>query len=187
MRSPAERGYLLINEMSDHLPIYVWGRAAQGALRLAGSGYGLGATMHADSLPEAHRHPARRPRRDRCRPCRPDGLPAVVGVPDAGRHVPPRRGGVAPAPRRAREAGTGPPGRHRGRALALADRCAAPARAAVPARRRRPRPSRHWCTIPLPTPSWRRAWTASPPPSRRSWRIGPPSSPRWPSAAPATP
>ena len=50
---PAERGYLLINEMSDHLPIYVWGRAAQGALRLAGSGYGLGATMHADSLDEA--------------------------------------------------------------------------------------------------------------------------------------
>ena len=48
-----ERGYLLINEMSDHLPVYVWGRAAVGALRLAGTGYGLGGTMHADSLPEA--------------------------------------------------------------------------------------------------------------------------------------
>jgi hypothetical protein len=48
-----DRGYLLINELSDHLPIYVWGRAAQGALHLAGKGYGLGATMHADSLPEA--------------------------------------------------------------------------------------------------------------------------------------
>jgi hypothetical protein len=46
-------GYLLINEMSDHLPIYVWGRAARGALILAGKGWGLGATMHADSLPEA--------------------------------------------------------------------------------------------------------------------------------------
>jgi hypothetical protein len=46
-------GYLLINEMSDHLPIYVWGRAARGALMLAGKGWGLGATMHADSLPEA--------------------------------------------------------------------------------------------------------------------------------------
>ena len=45
-------GYLLINEMSDHLPIYVWGRAARGALMLAGKGWGLGATMHADSLPE---------------------------------------------------------------------------------------------------------------------------------------
>ena len=48
-----DRGYLLINELSDHLPIYVWGRSAQGALRLAASGYGMGATMHADSLPEA--------------------------------------------------------------------------------------------------------------------------------------
>jgi hypothetical protein len=46
-------GYLLINEMSDHLPIYVWGRAARGALILAGKGWGVGATMHADSLPEA--------------------------------------------------------------------------------------------------------------------------------------
>jgi hypothetical protein len=50
---PAGSGYLLINEMSDHLPIYVWGRAARGALELAGRGWGMGATMHADSLPEA--------------------------------------------------------------------------------------------------------------------------------------
>ena len=50
---PAGTGYLLINEMSDHLPIDVWGRAARGALVLAGKGWGLGATMHADSLPEA--------------------------------------------------------------------------------------------------------------------------------------
>src|SRR5438874_3904568 len=28
-----DRAYLLINEMSDHLPIYVWGRNAKGALR----------------------------------------------------------------------------------------------------------------------------------------------------------
>jgi hypothetical protein len=50
---PPGTGYLLINEMSDHLPIYVWGKAARGALMLAGKGWGLGATMHADSLPEA--------------------------------------------------------------------------------------------------------------------------------------
>ncbi len=50
---PTGTGYLLINEMSDHLPIYVWGKAARGALMLAGKGWGLGATMHADSLPEA--------------------------------------------------------------------------------------------------------------------------------------
>ena len=49
----AERGYLLVNEMSDHLPIYVWGRNARGALEMAGRGYGMGATMHADSLDEA--------------------------------------------------------------------------------------------------------------------------------------
>ena len=38
--------------MSDHLPIYVWDRNAKAALELAGRGYGLGATMHADSLDE---------------------------------------------------------------------------------------------------------------------------------------
>lgn len=48
-----ERGYLLVNEMSDHLPIYVWGSNARGALQLTRGGYGMGATMHADSLPEA--------------------------------------------------------------------------------------------------------------------------------------
>ena len=48
-----DRGYLLVNELSDHLPIYVWGPNARDALRLAGAGYGLGATMHADSLDEA--------------------------------------------------------------------------------------------------------------------------------------
>src|SRR5262249_29709999 len=50
---PADRGYMLVNEMSDHLPIYVWGPNARGALQLAGRGYGLGGTMHADSLAEA--------------------------------------------------------------------------------------------------------------------------------------
>ena len=48
-----DRGFLLVNEMSDHLPIYVWGPNARLALRLAGSGYGFGGTMHADSLDEA--------------------------------------------------------------------------------------------------------------------------------------
>jgi hypothetical protein len=48
-----DRGFMLINEMSDHLPIYVWGPNALGALQLAGSGYGLGGTMHADTLDEA--------------------------------------------------------------------------------------------------------------------------------------
>jgi hypothetical protein len=48
-----DRGFLLVNEMSDHLPIYVWGPNARAAMRLAGDGYGFGGTMHADSLEEA--------------------------------------------------------------------------------------------------------------------------------------
>jgi hypothetical protein len=48
-----DRGFMLVNEMSDHLPIYVWGPNARAALRLAGEGYGFGGTMHADSLDEA--------------------------------------------------------------------------------------------------------------------------------------
>lgn len=48
-----DRGVLLINELSDHLPIYVWGLNARAALQLAGAGYGFGGTMHADSLDEA--------------------------------------------------------------------------------------------------------------------------------------
>jgi hypothetical protein len=50
---PASRGYLLINELSDHLPIYVWGPNGRAALELAGRGWGMGGTMHADSLDEA--------------------------------------------------------------------------------------------------------------------------------------
>ena len=45
--------YLLVNEMSDHLPIYLWGRQARRALALAAHGYGLAATMHADTVEEA--------------------------------------------------------------------------------------------------------------------------------------
>ena len=48
-----DRTYQLVNEMSDHLPIYLWGRQARAALSLVARGYGMGATMHADSLDEA--------------------------------------------------------------------------------------------------------------------------------------
>ena len=125
--------------MSDHLPIYVWGRAARGALELAGQGWGLGATMHADSLPEALDALRSRARRHRCGPRRPHDLPPVLGLRHAGGHVPAHRGGVAPAPRRRRRAGADPPGRDRGRAVAEPDRRPAPARAADAARRRWPR------------------------------------------------
>jgi hypothetical protein len=53
--------YLLAAELSDHLPAYTWGDAARVAIRAVSVGYGLGATIHADSLEEVfdalHRPP----------------------------------------------------------------------------------------------------------------------------------
>ena len=43
---------LLIPELSDHLPAYTWGAEARVAIRAASIGYGLAATIHADSLDE---------------------------------------------------------------------------------------------------------------------------------------
>lgn len=43
---------LLIPELSDHLPSYTWGAEARIAIRAATIGYGLAATIHADSLDE---------------------------------------------------------------------------------------------------------------------------------------
>ncbi len=40
---------LLVNELSDHLPFYLWGDEAKQALELLKDGYALAATMHADS------------------------------------------------------------------------------------------------------------------------------------------
>ena len=41
---------LLVHEFSDHLPIYTWGEPARIVVRALSLGYGLGATIHADSL-----------------------------------------------------------------------------------------------------------------------------------------
>lgn len=53
--------YLVAAELSDHLPAYTWGDAARVAVRAVSLGYGLGATIHADSLEEVfetlHRPP----------------------------------------------------------------------------------------------------------------------------------
>jgi flagellar protein FlaI len=43
---------LFAAELSDHLPVYTWGAAARLAARAAVIGYGLAATIHADSLDE---------------------------------------------------------------------------------------------------------------------------------------
>ncbi|HEY8818206.1 MAG TPA: hypothetical protein VIM25_05240 [Candidatus Limnocylindrales bacterium] len=47
-----ETTIILANELSDHLPAYTWGLAARVAVRAASIGYGLAATIHADSLDE---------------------------------------------------------------------------------------------------------------------------------------
>lgn len=47
-------GYLVAAELSEHLPIYTWGRAARTLVRAASLGYGIGATVHADRLEDVH-------------------------------------------------------------------------------------------------------------------------------------
>jgi hypothetical protein len=44
------QAYILVNELSSHLPIYTWGEQARVVLRAAGRGYGIAATLHAISL-----------------------------------------------------------------------------------------------------------------------------------------
>lgn len=46
------RSYLLCNEISPHLPVYLWGRNVARLFAAVAAGYGLGATLHADSLEE---------------------------------------------------------------------------------------------------------------------------------------
>jgi hypothetical protein len=42
--------YVMINEISDHLPVYSWGPYVQRAFELAGQGYSLASTMHAETV-----------------------------------------------------------------------------------------------------------------------------------------
>jgi len=49
--SPAT-AYLLATELSPNLPAHTWGEQARIAVRATSVGYGLGATIHADSLEE---------------------------------------------------------------------------------------------------------------------------------------
>ena len=57
----ASRTALLVNEISPHLPIYLWGSAARRVLRMAADGAQLIATMHADTPDEVVFQLARRP------------------------------------------------------------------------------------------------------------------------------
>lgn len=42
--------YLLINEISDHLPVYSWGPYVQRAFELMADGYSLASTVHAETV-----------------------------------------------------------------------------------------------------------------------------------------
>jgi hypothetical protein len=42
--------YLLVNEISDHLPVYSWGPYVQRAFELVAEGYSLASTMHASTV-----------------------------------------------------------------------------------------------------------------------------------------
>ncbi|HEY8868617.1 MAG TPA: hypothetical protein VIM30_04430 [Candidatus Limnocylindrales bacterium] len=44
--------YLVAAELSNHFPAYTWGAEARTAIQATGRGFGLGATIHADSLEE---------------------------------------------------------------------------------------------------------------------------------------
>lgn len=52
---------LVVPELSDHLPSYTWGEGARIAVRAAAIGYGLAATIHADSLDEVFENLRRPP------------------------------------------------------------------------------------------------------------------------------
>jgi len=42
--------YILINELSDHIPVYTWDDNARRAFELVSQGYRLASTMHADTV-----------------------------------------------------------------------------------------------------------------------------------------
>ncbi len=44
--------YVLCNEVSDHLPIYMWGRVARRFLSLPAQGYHVATSVHADTIDE---------------------------------------------------------------------------------------------------------------------------------------
>jgi hypothetical protein len=51
-RSDAHPTYILVNEMSDHLPVYTWDGYARRAFELLAEGYSLATTVHASTVDE---------------------------------------------------------------------------------------------------------------------------------------
>lgn len=50
--SSAYETYILVNEMSDHIPVYTWDDNARRVFQLLSEGYRLGTTMHANTTLE---------------------------------------------------------------------------------------------------------------------------------------
>jgi len=51
-RTDAHPTYILVNEMSDHLPVYTWDGYARRAFELMTEGYSLATTVHANTVDE---------------------------------------------------------------------------------------------------------------------------------------
>jgi len=51
-RTDAHPTYILVNEMSDHLPVYTWDGYARRAFELLAEGYSLATTVHANTVDE---------------------------------------------------------------------------------------------------------------------------------------
>lgn len=51
--TPPERAYLLCNEISAHLPTYLWGQGVRRVFEAGANGYAFATTMHAGSAQEA--------------------------------------------------------------------------------------------------------------------------------------
>ena len=80
--------YALCNEVSDHLPIYMWGRIARRYLMLPGQGYHIATSVHADTIDDVmymYQHDLRLKVEDIRR------LGLVVNIGLAGRIYPPKR------------------------------------------------------------------------------------------------
>jgi hypothetical protein len=80
--------YALCNEVSDHLPIYMWGRMARRFLTLPIQGYHIATSVHADTIDDVI-HMYHRDLRLSTEEVRRLGLVVNIGL--AGRVYPPRR------------------------------------------------------------------------------------------------
>lgn len=85
---PPETAYVLANEVSDHLSIYMWGRNARTLLKLPEKGFAIATSCHADTVADVLEmlgHDLRLPGSDIAR------LGVIVNIGLVGRLWPPRR------------------------------------------------------------------------------------------------